>query len=96
VPDLYLLRYIGGRSYQGYDPGRQCHIEVAQGQLIEVSAEKRRQLVVDFPGEWDDFGMQAPVNVPEVAPNVLELEQTQPRRRGRPRNVKPAEPTQEK
>lgn len=90
MPDVYMLRNQAGHSYQGYDPGLDRHIEVANMELIAVSPEKRGQLLADFPGDWEDFGITSPTSAVTEADNVLSVP-LQPRRRG-PNKVKPANP----
>ena len=67
------MRFVGA-DYQGLDPTRHEFLRVTHGGTIEVSEEKAKQLLSDFPGEW------------EVAPR----ETRRPKRRkpGIPRRLK--------
>lgn len=97
MPDpepVFMVRYIGGQSYQGFDPGLLRHVEVQNMELTTVSPAKRDQLLTDFPGDWEDFGLSSPTAAGGEAENVLPTP-LQPRRRG-PGRKKPAEPTNTK
>lgn len=96
MPELpFLVRYIGGKTYRGFDPGLDRHIDVAHLEIVSVSEVKRNQLLSDFPGDWEDFGMRNPTAVVTVADNVLPTPLQPPKRRG-PNHTKPHEPSQTK
>ncbi len=96
MPDTYMVQFKGRGSYQGYDPGSDRYIAVKPGEIIAVSAEKRRQLVEDFPSDWDVMGETEPVNAETVAQNVVETTSEVPQRTRRPSRRKPHDPEQEK
>ncbi len=48
MPRLRLM----GAGYRGWDEGRGQPVTCRQGETIDVSADKARQLLHDFPGEW--------------------------------------------
>ena len=90
MPDVYMLRNNGTGIYRGFDPGLVRHIEAQPLELVAVSTEKRAQLLADFPGSWEDFGITSPTDAPSEAENVLPVP-LQPRRRA-PRRTKPRTP----
>ena len=88
--EVYMLRNNTQHFYNGFDPGLVRHVEVQPHELVAVSPEKRAQLIADFPGNWEDFGITSPTAAVTEADNVLPVP-LQPRRRG-PNNTKPANP----
>lgn len=95
MADVYMLRNVAGPNpYGGFDPGLNRHIEVPRMELIAVSPEKRDQLLRDFPGNWEDFGITSPTAAVTEAENVLDVP-LQPRQRA-PRNTKPKQPRRTK
>lgn len=94
--DLYAIQFVGPDTYNGYDQAAERHIEVASGEVIAVSADKRRQLLADFPTQWRDLGSLDPVTSEDSAANVVHVEREEPARARVPRRRKPANPDQEK
>jgi hypothetical protein len=46
------LRYQGGATYRGYDPGNRRMITANPGGAVNVSEEMAARLLRDFPNLW--------------------------------------------
>lgn len=95
MPDpagVYMMRFTGHDSYQGYDPALDRYIAVKHGELLTVSPAKRDQLMADFPGDFDDYGVSEPTIVTDDATNVVRVDMPDPR----PARTKPRSPRKTK
>lgn len=53
------LKFKGSESfpiYDGFDPKTNAHLLIKAGDIVDVSDEKAKQLLTDFPGEWEHVG----------------------------------------
>lgn len=53
---MIKVKFLGSdtkRAYHGFDPKTKEFIHISKGEIINISDEKKKQLVNDFPEEWE-------------------------------------------